>query len=119
MILQIVSRDDDATCLRLSDRITFEDFDGRLDPLAERCGNDIYKERVIIDMSGSDYIDSSGVGWLVSSHKKFVTAGGCLALHSFQPEVKKTFAVLRMEYVLNLCEDQERAWNVVDGKTKR
>lgn len=119
MILQIVSSDDDATCLRLSDRITFEDFDGHPDPLIERCGSDIHKKKVIVDMSGSEYIDSSGVGWLVASHKKCNNAGGCLALHSFQPEVKKTFAVLRMEYVLNLCEDQQGAWAVVDGEAEQ
>ena len=50
MILKIISREEDKTRLQVLDRVTFEDFDGRLDPLVKLLGEEIYKEKVLIDM---------------------------------------------------------------------
>ena len=115
MTIEVVSRDDSTTRLKISQQITFTDVEGNIDPLIRLLGDDVYQNQVLIDMSGSDYIDSSGVGWLVASHKKFIAAGGRMVLHSFQPEVKKIMTVLRMDHVLNMSKNEAEANNLELG----
>lgn len=112
MTLQVLSLSPESTKLKLSQAVTYEDINGQVDPLVKLLGDQVYANKVLIDMSESDYIDSSGVGWLVASHKKFKQAGGKMVLHSFQPQVQKILSVLQMHHVLNLRKDEKEAGTV-------
>jgi anti-anti-sigma factor len=105
MPITVLSNTEKATKLKLTKQMTFSDINAGADPLVKLLGDDVYSGKVLIDMSESDYIDSSGVGWLIASNKRFNQSGGKLLIHSLQPQVRKIFSVLQMQHVLNLREN--------------
>lgn len=55
-----------------------------------------------IDMSGVDYIDSSGLGVLVAIHKRAVQKGGEVELHGLRGVVKELFELTRLTKVFTI-----------------
>jgi anti-anti-sigma factor len=102
------SQRDDITIVAVSGRITYSTLDPTTDPLAVQIP-DIYSRRAFFDLSGTEYIDSSGVSWLLLCHKRFREGGGKLVIHSINPLVKQVLAVLKLERVLHLAENAEKA----------
>ena len=90
-------------------KITQSDFSPGAEPLAQLLGPDVYKRVVLLNLSESDYIDSSGVGWLLNIHKRFREAGGSLVIHSLSPMVTQILRVLKMEQVLQVASDVSSA----------
>ncbi|NJL85526.1 MAG: STAS domain-containing protein [Leptolyngbyaceae cyanobacterium SM1_1_3] len=56
---------------------------------------------VILDLSGIDFVDSSGLGAMVQMVKKAQTAGGSLQVVS-NPRVTQTVKLVRLEKFLSL-----------------
>jgi anti-anti-sigma factor len=79
------------------------------DALKQVLGSDVFQQTVLLDLGGVDYIDSSGVSWLLVAHSRFAEQGGRLILHSAPPRVRETFALLRLETVLALADDEAAA----------
>ena len=102
------STSDEITTVAISGRITYNTLDPGQDPLALQVP-EIYSRRVFFDMSAVEYIDSSGVSWLLICHKRFREAGGKLVLHSINPMVKQVLGVLKLERVLHLADTAEKA----------
>jgi anti-anti-sigma factor len=102
------SQRDDITSVAIVGRVTFGTLDHASDPLVQQIP-DIYSRRVFFDLSGTEYIDSSGVSWLLVCHRRFREAGGKLVIHSINPMVKQVLAVLKLERVLHLAESAEKA----------
>jgi anti-anti-sigma factor len=98
------------TCVAIAGRITFGTLEPGQDPLTPQVP-DIYSRRVMFDLSGTDYIDSTGVSWLLTCHKRCREAGGKLVLHSINPMVKQVLQVLKLEKVLRLADNAEGARN--------
>ena len=101
--------DGDFVSVKTDGKITQQDIAANKEPLAGLLGPDIYKRTVLLDMSNSDYIDSSGISWLLATHKKFREAGGSLVLHSLSPMVSQTIRVMRMEQVLHVAPNPTAA----------
>jgi anti-sigma B factor antagonist len=101
----------DGECISVSTvgKITQNDFGQGIEPLAQLLGPDVYQRTVLLNLAESDYIDSSGVGWLLSSHKRFREAGGSLVIHSLSPMVSQILRVLKMEQVLQVAPDASSA----------
>ena len=59
------------------------------------------------------YLDSSAIGWLITSQKAFRAAGGYIVLHSLQPRVKQVLAMLRFERVVPLADNAEAAREMI------
>jgi anti-sigma B factor antagonist len=57
----------------------------------------------IFNFSQCDFIDSTGLGALVSIYKKCVEKGGSIKLKSLKPEVEKLFKLTRLDKVLEIC----------------
>ncbi|MDZ4819319.1 MAG: STAS domain-containing protein [Planctomycetota bacterium] len=102
------SGDGKRTEVTITGRITYADLDFKQDPLLVHSP-DIYSRTVLFNLSGVEYIDSSGVSWLLTFHRKFREAGGKLILHSLHPMVLQVLQVLRLEKVLNLAESAKHA----------
>ena len=64
--------------------------------------------RIVLDMGGVDFVDSSGLGALVGALKR-VGARGDLALASLQPSVQKAFRLTRMDRVFQIFPDTDSA----------
>lgn len=82
---------------------------GQGDSLRDVAGNDCFKQKVLLDMARTDYIDSSGVSWILVVHSRFIECGGRLVLYSLSTRVRGTFDLLRLSTVLHLAADESAA----------
>lgn len=65
--------------------------------------------RLVIDLSGVPYMDSSGVATLVEALQRSRTAGCKLILASLQPKVRSIFTISRLDTVFLIVPDVEQA----------
>lgn len=66
-------------------------------------------EKLLIDMDSVPYIDSTGVGFLVSSHTSLKSQGGQLKLLRVKPKILEVFKVMSLLSIFELFEDEEEA----------
>jgi anti-anti-sigma factor len=86
------------------------------DPLVELVGGEVYAAPVLINFARADYIDSSGVAWLLTCHKRFKEAGGRMFLHTISPITMQFLKLMRMDLVLNLATDETAARQKARGE---
>jgi len=60
------------------------------------------KRNILIDLKDVRFIDSSGLGALVSGFKNAITNQGTLKLASLQPQVKSMFELTRLHRVFDI-----------------
>lgn len=60
------------------------------------------KKTILIDLLEVKFIDSSGLGALVSGFKNAITNQGSLKLASLQPQVKSMFELTRLHRVFDI-----------------
>ena len=70
------------------------------------------------DLAGVDYIDSSGVSWLLVLHSRLQGGGGRLVVHSATPRVRTTFDLLNLGTVLHLARDEAEARTMARGEAR-
>jgi anti-anti-sigma factor len=109
MQLRLASQESNLARVTSSSPITQQTLGGQTEHFRELLGADAYSRQVLWDLSASDYIDSSGVGMLVSSHKKFKDAGGILVFHSIGALAMKVLKMLRMDLLLHLAASEAGA----------
>lgn len=79
------------------------------EPLGESIGQEAFARPVLLDLGGVTFVDSSGVGWLLSCHKRLKQAGGKLVLHSCPPVFQSVAKILRLDQVLEMVTDEPQA----------
>lgn len=65
--------------------------------------------RVLIDFSGTGYIDSSGLGALVSLGKRIREQGGELRLASLNEDLRTLFELTRLDTLFRLHDSRDDA----------
>jgi len=70
---------------------------------------DAEKKNLIIDLNEVRFIDSSGLGVLVSGFKNASARNGLLLLCSMQPQVKSMFELTRLHRVFDIYETNNDA----------
>ncbi len=60
------------------------------------------QSRVLFDLSNLNFIDSSGLGAMLSSLRRISAAGGQLKLCGLQPRVQSVFTLVRMNQVFDI-----------------
>lgn len=66
-------------------------------------------QNVVIDLSTSDFIDSSFLGALVAGLKKATMKSGDLKIVGLQPPVKAMFELTRLYRIFDIFDNQEDA----------
>jgi anti-anti-sigma factor len=100
--------------------ITLSDFGVGRDPLQELLDTDYtdcFSRKVLLGLEKAKYIDSSGVSWLIRSHKRFQERGGMLVVHSVPPVIRNVLNLLRMDLVLHIAENETAAHAVAARET--
>jgi anti-sigma B factor antagonist len=93
------------TILDLSGRITLGDETGQLrDTIRQLIASG--KKKIVLNLAHIDYIDSSGVGELVSSFTAVRNAGGDLKLLSLTKKVHDVLHVTKLYTVFDIKEDE-------------
>lgn len=88
-------------------RVASEKFDITLAPEFRRAVESKWDpsiKKVAIDFTSVDFIDSSGVGALVSVHKRVAAFGNALEIRNPGPAVTSIIELLRLHRVFNLVE---------------
>jgi anti-sigma B factor antagonist len=89
----------------ITGRITLGDETGQLrDTVANLIGQK--KMKILLNLAGVDYIDSSGVGELVSSFITVRNAGGDLKLLNLTPKVNDILNVMKLYTVFDIRDDE-------------
>jgi anti-anti-sigma factor len=104
MKLSIAQQEGDTVRVALAGHVTQREINPLQDPLIELLGPGGYSKTVRLDLSDASYMDSSGVGWLLSCNKRIKAAGGRLTIERPHPIVANVFKVLKLEKVLNLAD---------------
>jgi anti-anti-sigma factor len=114
MELFLTGEDDSATCVAVQGDISQAQFPvNNNNPLEELLGADCYSRHVLLDLDQGGFIDSSGVGWLMACHKRFLASGGRLILYSLPPMIEQVIQLLRLQTILTIKPDQASALALV------
>ena len=113
--LRIDSQDDKVCHLSLSGRISQTLLGSSGDQLSQLLGEANYDQNILLSLQKTDYIDSSGIGWLLATDKKIRAAGGKLVLHSLPSDVQHIFGIMNLNTILNVVKDKQQANQVVAG----
>ncbi len=69
--------------------------------------------RVLIDLSGIKFLDSSGISVLVGAMKEANSKGGRIALLRVPPTVRSLLELTRLHRVFDTFEDEDHACRVM------
>jgi anti-sigma B factor antagonist len=65
--------------------------------------------RIVIDLAGVDFLDSTGLGVLLGGLKRTLAKGGALGLCRAEPQVRKVFEITRVIEILPIHDDLDTA----------
>src|SRR5690606_38742591 len=85
------------------------------EPLVGVLGPNAYSHQILLDLKNSDHIDSSGVNWLLTLHRRARENGGRLVIHSVPPLVDNVLKVLRMNLVFEIAPSRAEAFSKIAG----
>ncbi|PHS17681.1 MAG: hypothetical protein COA78_02855 [Blastopirellula sp.] len=109
MELQLISHQDKLVRVAVSGIINQDTTSRDNEPLEALIGLETYNHTVMLNMTDTDLIDSSGIGWLLNCHKRFGDGGGRLIIHSLPPIVANVFKLMRLETVFSMSDNEETA----------
>jgi anti-anti-sigma factor len=115
MLLEVKSIDGGVVSLALSQAVSMSGRAAKSDPFRETLGENAYSQKLVIDMTGTDMIDSSGLGWLVACQKRCVDNGGQMVLHSIPNIVQNVLKIVKLDRVLSLAGNKREAEALVQG----
>ena len=93
------------TIVDVNGRITLGDETGQLRDIIRALIAE-GKKKIVLNLAQVDYIDSSGVGELVSSYTAVRNAGGDLKLLSLTKKVQDVLNVTKLYTVFDIKEDE-------------
>ncbi len=109
MEIKVVRFENDVVRVDVLGKISRDGWAVNHEPLVKVFGEDIYTKTVLLNLSNSNYLDSTGVEWLLTAHRRFVHGGGKLIIHSAKLMMQQILKMMRMDLVLNLAPDEEKA----------
>jgi anti-sigma B factor antagonist len=65
--------------------------------------------KVVLDLNGVEFVDSSGLGVILSCYRQLVSAGGDLKLCGMAPPVRALFELVRMHRIFDTYPTREDA----------
>ena len=88
-------------------------IDNRAD-VRQRVRSELEQGRatVVVDLSGTDYVDSAGLGTLVLLNKEARAVGGCLVLAGLSDHVRDLLRLVRLDEVFTIVGSVEEAGKV-------
>ena len=102
--------------IRQEEEVTIFDIDGPVDLYHSSKLKDAVEAKVeeggrkfIINLAAVEYIDSSGIGSLISSMQNLKKVGGVLALLDLTDPVKKVFKLTRLDGFFTIFDDDMEA----------
>jgi anti-anti-sigma factor len=85
-------------------------------PLEKLLGAGAFTRKVILDLEKVNFLDSSGLSWMVACHKRFVQQGGRMILCGMSPRIHQVLQFCRMDRLFAITEDQASARTLLLGE---
>lgn len=100
----------DVTILDLSGKITIGEGSVSLRGAIRRLLEE-NKKKILLNLAGVSYVDSSGIGELVSSFTSVNKEGGQLKLLKLTQKIQDLLAITKLLTVFDVYDDEESALN--------
>ena len=100
----------DVTVLDMSGKITIGEGSVALRTAIRRLLEE-GKKRILLNLSGVSYVDSSGIGELVSSYTAINKEGGQLKLLNLTQKIQDLLAITKLLTVFDVYENEAEALN--------
>jgi anti-sigma B factor antagonist len=91
----------------------------RPEPLADLLGPAPPGQTVLLDLSRTEYINSTGISWLIQAHKQLGKRGGRLVLHSPTPRVQEALDLVNLSGLFQVSRDRATALAQLDPTSTR
>jgi anti-anti-sigma factor len=103
----VVRRTGDHTVVAVNGSIYFDTHEGLKETLLALAGEE--KPRIILDLSGVDLCDSSGLNMMAQTHLTATRNGGWLRLAGVQPIVRQVLDATHLTRMLPLYDTTQQA----------
>ena len=116
-ILSLVSIDKDG-CIRVAStgNLTASNIDlGPRNPLESILGAAWSSNRVILDLSKTDIMDSTAIAWMIATTRQFRTSGGLIAIHSVAPRARQMLDLLKIGKIIPIVSNEPAARQFLNG----
>ena len=104
---------DDATILEIPidalDAGNVVEFKNDIAPILDKC------DFVIFDMNRVNFIDSSGIGAILSCLRKLHNQGGGLSMFGVRDQVLQLFKLVRIDRIIDIYPTREEALGALQG----
>ena len=84
-----------------------------LSAFQEQCGGSSFTKPILLNLESAPFINSAGIGWLLTLHKRSKADGGRLILHSLAPAVRNVVKLMSVDRVLEISDDRLAAAKLV------
>jgi len=84
-------------------------------PLEKLLGHLTFSRKVILNLENVNYLDSSGLSWLVACHKRFQQHNGRMVLCAIPPRILQVLQFCRMDRLFAITEDESAARACLQG----
>jgi stage II sporulation protein AA (anti-sigma F factor antagonist) len=78
-------------------------------PLEKTLGCLTFARKVILNLEKVNFLDSSGLSWLVACHKRFKEQGGRMVLCAIPPRIVQVLQFCRMDQLFQIADDEPSA----------
>ena len=100
----------DVTILDLEGKITIGEGNVSLRSAVRHLAEE-GRKKILLNLGGVSYMDSSGIGELVSSHTTISNKDGQLKLLNLQAKIKDLLAITKLLTVFDVYENESEALN--------
>jgi anti-sigma B factor antagonist len=119
MNLQVTSVEADKVFVRVEGSITPGSAGVARDPLEQLIDPRGYSRTIVLNLDRADYIDSSGIAWLLGWERRTRQAGGTLGLCGLSARVSEVLRISRMDTVLTIWPDEPAARAALAARGKK
>jgi anti-anti-sigma factor len=110
MKMSMISNDDNLVHVRCEGTISQAEFIGETEPLGELLASvGGTRRKVLLDLERANFIDSSGIGWLLICHKHLREDGGELIIHSVPPLIEQVLELVKLPKIIHVAGDAASA----------
>lgn len=103
MAVETKQLDNGVAVITISGRLALGGETEKLDAAVTKLLTQDHKT-IVLDISGLDYVDSSGVGMLVSCLTKLKKSGGEMKVAGANPRIRRIFSMTGVESMMSLYD---------------
>ena len=109
-----VRHEPEFSLVNFSGKLTAANSQTFLQDLGDSMQSEEFSLKVLVDMSKVEYLDSSGIGALLTLHKRFLEDGGHMVFHSITPAVSAILTLLNLQKVFSIADDAQSAQSMLE-----